>query len=82
MRAILDTNIQVGTLFTLFVVPVFYSLIAAQHRPSPANEEIEQEAQTTLNAMSAACMDRELTDRQPGCESFTGKTHDAKLRAG
>ncbi|MGH8504094.1 MAG: hypothetical protein ACREVE_16870 [Gammaproteobacteria bacterium] len=24
-------------------VPVFYSLIAAQHRPSPANEEIEQE---------------------------------------
>jgi len=24
----------VGTLFTLFVVPVFYSLIAAEHRPS------------------------------------------------
>jgi len=23
----------VGTLFTLFVVPVFYSLIAAEHRP-------------------------------------------------
>jgi len=24
----------VGTLFTLFVVPVFYSLIAAEHRPT------------------------------------------------
>ena len=23
----------VGTVFTLFVVPVFYSLIAAEHRP-------------------------------------------------
>jgi hypothetical protein len=28
---------------TLFIVPVFYSLIAAEHRPSPSREEIEQE---------------------------------------
>ncbi len=28
----------VGTLFTLFVVPVFYSLIAAQHRTGEARE--------------------------------------------
>jgi multidrug efflux pump len=32
----------VGTIFTLFVVPVFYSLIAAQHRPALAGEEIGQ----------------------------------------
>ena len=29
----------VGTMFTLFVVPVFYSLIAAQHRPETAEAE-------------------------------------------
>jgi len=29
----LVTGMTVGTLFTLFVVPVFYSLIAAQHHP-------------------------------------------------
>ena len=40
---VLVTGMTVGTLFTLFVVPVFYSLIAAQHQPSPAREEIEQE---------------------------------------
>jgi multidrug efflux pump len=27
----------VGTLFTLFVIPVFYSLIAAQHQSAPAS---------------------------------------------
>jgi hypothetical protein len=31
-----------GTIFTLFVVPVFYSLIAARHQPSPVDEEIEE----------------------------------------
>ncbi|HEX5645740.1 MAG TPA: efflux RND transporter permease subunit, partial [Nitrospira sp.] len=31
----LVTGMTVGTLFTLFVVPVFYSLIAAQHQPEP-----------------------------------------------
>ncbi|MDF0674770.1 MAG: efflux RND transporter permease subunit [Nitrospira sp.] len=30
---VLVTGMTVGTIFTLFVVPVFYSLIAAQHRP-------------------------------------------------
>ncbi len=40
---VLVTGMTVGTLFTLFVVPVFYSLIAAQHQPSPAHEEIEHE---------------------------------------
>jgi multidrug efflux pump len=29
----------VGTLFTLFVVPVFYSLMAAQHKPAAEGAE-------------------------------------------
>ncbi len=40
---VLVTGMTVGTLFTLFVVPVFYSLIAAQHQSSETYEEIEQE---------------------------------------
>jgi multidrug efflux pump len=39
---VLVTGMIVGTLFTLFVVPVFYLLIAAEHR-SPAVEEDEAE---------------------------------------
>jgi multidrug efflux pump len=35
---VLVTGMTVGTLFTLFVVPVFYSLIAKVHVPSPARE--------------------------------------------
>ncbi len=31
---VLVAGMTIGTLFTLFVVPVFYSLIAAQHRPN------------------------------------------------
>jgi multidrug efflux pump len=41
---VLVTGMTIGTLFTLFVVPVFYSLIAAEHGPSPALDEFEQEA--------------------------------------
>jgi multidrug efflux pump len=33
----LVTGMTVGTLFTLFVVPVFYSLIAAEHQPDPSD---------------------------------------------
>jgi multidrug efflux pump len=29
----LVSGMTIGTVFTLFVVPVFYSLIAVQHRP-------------------------------------------------
>jgi multidrug efflux pump len=36
---VLVTGMIVGTVFTLFVVPVFYSLIAAQHHAAPATEE-------------------------------------------
>ncbi len=38
---VLVTGMAVGTLFTLFVVPVFYSLIAAQHAPSPVEAEAD-----------------------------------------
>ena len=38
---VLVTGMTVGTVFTLFVVPVFYSLIAARHQPSPSHEEGE-----------------------------------------
>jgi len=36
---VLVAGMTVGTLFTLFVVPVFYSLIAAQHESEAAGEE-------------------------------------------
>jgi multidrug efflux pump len=36
---VLVAGMIVGTLFTLFVVPVFYTLIAAVHRPEEAGEE-------------------------------------------
>src|SRR5436309_2718931 len=35
---VLVAGMTVGTLFTLFVVPVFYSLIAAEHRPDTEAE--------------------------------------------
>jgi len=40
---VLVTGMTVGTLFTLFVVPVFYSLIAATHQASESHGEIERE---------------------------------------
>jgi multidrug efflux pump len=39
---VLVSGMAVGTLFTLFVVPVFYSLIAAQHQESRVEAEIRQ----------------------------------------
>ena len=39
---VLVTGMIVGTLFTLFVVPVFYSLIAARHQPVSATETEEE----------------------------------------
>ncbi|MGH8469556.1 MAG: efflux RND transporter permease subunit [Gammaproteobacteria bacterium] len=51
---VLVAGMTVGTLFTLFVVPVFYSLIAAQRRPSPADEAMEHEARSPAQPESAA----------------------------
>ena len=39
---VLVSGMTIGTVFTLFVVPVFYSLIAAEHRASVATEEVEE----------------------------------------
>jgi multidrug efflux pump len=36
---VLVAGMTVGTVFTLFVVPVFYSLIAAQHQPAQGESE-------------------------------------------
>jgi multidrug efflux pump len=41
---VLVAGMIVGTLFTLFVVPVFYSLIAAEHRPAEAADDVTVEA--------------------------------------
>ena len=40
----------IGTLFTLFVVPVFYSLIAAEHRQGTISEESEEVEEDLLMA--------------------------------
>ncbi|HJS42814.1 MAG TPA: efflux RND transporter permease subunit [Gemmatimonadales bacterium] len=40
---VLVTGMTLGTLFTLFIVPVFYSLIAAEHKAEPALEPVGQE---------------------------------------
>ncbi|MGH8285895.1 MAG: efflux RND transporter permease subunit, partial [Steroidobacteraceae bacterium] len=40
---ILVAGMIVGTVFTLFVVPVFYSLLAAKHHPTQAQEAIDQD---------------------------------------
>jgi multidrug efflux pump len=40
---ILVAGMIVGTLFTLFVVPVFYSLLAADHQPHSERGRVGQE---------------------------------------
>ena len=50
---VLVTGMTVGTVFTLFVVPVFYSLIAARHQPSQSHKESERgELLTEVNGRS------------------------------
>jgi multidrug efflux pump len=51
---VLVTGMIVGTLFTLFVVPVFYSLIAARHRPTQADEEIDNETRPSVRPLAPA----------------------------
>ena len=47
---VLVTGMTVGTIFTLLVVPVFYSLIAAQYQPSATLDAIEPEELTLAGA--------------------------------
>jgi len=44
---VLVTGMTLGTLFTLFIVPVFYSLIAAEHKPALEYEPVGQEVLQT-----------------------------------
>ncbi len=50
---VLVTGMTLGTLFTLFVVPVFYSLIAARHQPSSELEEPAAESRELVASASA-----------------------------
>jgi multidrug efflux pump len=45
---VLVTGMTVGTIFTLFVVPVFYSLIAAERQPSVAPERRPRATESEL----------------------------------
>ena len=47
---VLVTGMTLGTLFTLFVVPVFYSLLAAKHQVEPAGEETEDRPESEPKA--------------------------------
>ncbi|HLZ35655.1 MAG TPA: efflux RND transporter permease subunit [Nitrospira sp.] len=51
---VLVAGMTVGTLFTLFVVPVFYSLIASQHQPGMERNEIEYEELPAAGRVGAA----------------------------
>lgn len=50
---VLVAGMAVGTLFTLLVVPVFYSLIAAEHRADEHEEEFEVHARPRAEARPA-----------------------------
>ncbi|MES2737599.1 MAG: efflux RND transporter permease subunit [Verrucomicrobiota bacterium] len=51
---VLVTGMIVGTLFTLFVVPVFYSLIAEHHQPETDTEEEEEISTPAIPAAAVA----------------------------
>jgi multidrug efflux pump len=53
---VLVTGMTVGTLFTLFVVPVFYALIAAQHQPKTAHESVENRALLPTEAQAESAV--------------------------
>jgi multidrug efflux pump len=40
---VLVAGMSIGTVFTLFIVPVFYSLIAARHQPETAQQPAKEE---------------------------------------
>jgi multidrug efflux pump len=64
---VLVAGMTLGTLFTLFVVPVFYSLIAAQHRRSPVEADLE--------ALDPASAEGTLAPAMVPATSFAGGGH-------
>ncbi|HKX45861.1 MAG TPA: efflux RND transporter permease subunit [Planctomycetota bacterium] len=54
---VLVTGMVVGTVFTLFVVPVFYSLVAADHRVPADGEASEELPERTLPARRAPALE-------------------------
>jgi multidrug efflux pump len=51
---VLVTGMIVGTIFTLFVVPVFYSLIAGRHQPELDTDSLENETPAPSPALIPA----------------------------
>jgi len=51
---VLVAGMTIGTVFTLFVVPVFYSLIAKQHRPYTEEDELPADPQPAVPPKAAA----------------------------
>jgi multidrug efflux pump len=51
---VLVAGMTVGTVFTMFVVPVFYSLIAADHHAKPALQEAEHALPSLASAASSS----------------------------
>ena len=49
MGMVIATGIAIGTLFTLFVVPAFYMLLAADHHVRRAREAGMEPTQPTLS---------------------------------
>jgi multidrug efflux pump len=45
---VLVTGMTIGTIFTLFIVPVFYSFLAAEHKPSEVGITAEIEGRPLL----------------------------------
>jgi multidrug efflux pump len=48
---VLVSGMTIGTVFTLFVVPVFYLLLAAEHAPSVAYDRIAQQGAKEVSAI-------------------------------
>ena len=86
------SGMVLGTLFTLFVVPVFYWLIAAHHQSEPVREEIEHEELKSKKPQARACgfanetggrsellqsIDFDNTDRRDGDRVLCGRVHDS-----
>jgi multidrug efflux pump len=59
---VLVSGMTLGTVFTLFVVPVFYSLIAAEHRP----EKAEKPEEAPRASAPAARNERRAPERRWG----------------
>jgi multidrug efflux pump len=71
---VLVSGMLLGTLFTLFVVPVFYALIAAQHRKTAAAEDRERLPRPVALPVGGGGRVREWRPAQEGHARHAGRT--------